>query len=214
MSGRIQQLKTEKNPQIVKCIFFTEALLFFILLSACSVNRNKRLSELDRDSIDFGVVITTESAYHSKILWFDSELEAAQEQELSYAALGSPFYVPVEDHGELFLIPQGLGNQKDTKKVIGVNKGSLEITEYPFQHIALNHMAAADDRVYAINTLNGVSCLEAWDKKINRVRRLSYQESIFIVYLPVIISYLSLICRRIQWIPTSILVQCTSIRAN
>lgn len=165
MSGRIQQLKTGKKPQIVKCIFFTEALLFFILLSACSVNRNKTLSELDRDSIDFGVVITTESAYHSKILWFDSELEAAQEQELSYAALGSPFYVPVEDHGELFLIPQGLGNQKDTKKVIGVNKGSLEITEYPFQHIALNHMAAADDRVYAINTLNGVSCLEAWDKK-------------------------------------------------
>lgn len=160
-----QKRKSDKKMTRSKVFFTSFSLLTLFFFTACGYLWDTPPSSLKRESIDFGLVITDEHKYDSRIWWFDSKLQTMQEQKLSYAALGSSFYSPAENRDELYLIPVGLGNQKDTKKVISVNKKTLQITEYPSQHINLIHMASIGEKVYSVSNLNGISYLEAWDKK-------------------------------------------------
>lgn len=155
----------QNKTKILLCFLFIVSLFF---INGCSKLKNS----VDRKKIDFGLVITTSQAYKSEILWFDSNFDSIQEQKLPYAMLGTPFYSPVADADKIYMIPEGLGNKKDTRKVISINKQSLDVEEYPFTNIALNHMASIGNNVYAINTLNGDSYLESYDvvsKKRNSV---------------------------------------------
>lgn len=161
------RVKTDiQNKAKILLCFLIIVSLFFI--NGCSKLKNS----VDRKKIDFGLVITTSQAYKSEILWFDLNFDSIQKQKLPYAMLGTPFYSPVADADKIYMIPEGLGNKKDTRKVISINKQSLDVEEYPFTNIALNHMASIGNNVYAINTLNGDSCLESYDvvsKKRNSV---------------------------------------------
>lgn len=146
-----------KRLKIVCCI-----LLGILLIIAC--NGNDKTGGVKLDSAVIGLVQTTGHDYKSKIMWFDDDLNEAGTTNLKYAALGSHFYSPVLDDGEQYLIPQGLGNRKDTKKVISINNENLDITEYPFTNVALNNMAVINYNVYAVNTLNAASYLEKYNK--------------------------------------------------
>lgn len=124
--------------------------------------------DMDTSRIYAGLVVTTAQKYESEILWMDSDFEWVDKQKLKYAMLGTSFYHPVKTDDKIYMIPAGLGNKKDTKKVISINRHSLEIEEYPFSNIALNQVTCLGDNVYTINTLNGDSCLEMYrisDKK-------------------------------------------------
>lgn len=155
-----------QNKMKILLCFLIGVSLFFI--NGCGKLKNS----VDREKVDFGLVITTSQYYKSEILWFDLNFESIQKQNLSYAMLGSSFYSPAVNGDKIYMIPEGIGNRKDTRKVISIDKKSLDVEEYPFTNIALNHMASIGNNVYAINTLNGDSYLESYDvvsKKRNSV---------------------------------------------
>ena len=133
-------------------------------------------------NVNLGLIITTATKYDSSILWFDSDLKLDHRQSLEYAMLGTPFYTPVENNNKLFVIPQGLIDKKDTRKVISIDKSTLAIEEYPFSNIGLNHMASIGDNVYAVNTLNGDSYLESYNTKTGKSKTViiekTYMETI------------------------------------
>lgn len=135
-----------------------------LFLCACAKNQ-KGVQQIERDKVNIGLVVTTSQDYDSKIMWFDSKLNLQNEQFLGYAMLGTPFDTPVENNGKLYMIPQGLVDRKDTKKVISIDKETLNIEEYPFSNIALNHMASLEDNVYAVNTLDGNSYIELYNTR-------------------------------------------------
>lgn len=110
-----------------------------------------------------GVVETSPNVYLSQVLWFDKDLNPLSSTQYSYAMLGSPFYSPIYQNGKIYLIPEGLGNQKDSKKVISFSQKDWHIEEYPFQNIGLNHIAVIDEFVYAVSTVNGLNSIERWD---------------------------------------------------
>lgn len=124
------------------------------------------------EEIKIGVIETTANEHKSCIHWYDENLNKISEQKLQYAMLGSPFHNPVYYNNEIYLIPQGLGNRKDSKKVISLNREDFNITEYPFNNIALNDIAVSEDYIYTINTLNGnthISKLSRRDSRLEEV---------------------------------------------
>lgn len=147
---------------IVKIIVLTLTLILF-LLSGC--NKNQTVNRVHKEDILLGVVETTSQEYKSYIHWFNDDLVLVEKQELKYAMLGSHFYKPVYEEEQVMLIPAGLGNTKDTKKVIGIDKSTFSIEEYPFDHIALNDIAASESKIYAVNTLNGDTYLSCYNKE-------------------------------------------------
>lgn len=137
-----------------KLIYMIGIMGCLIIMQGCqgSVNNTK---SLDIKKTKIGVVETTASDYKSSIHWYDNDLNLLLKQNLKYAMLGSAFHNPVYDNEEIYMIPQGLGNQKDSKKVISFNKNDFSITEFSFKNIALNDVAISGNYIYTINTLNG-----------------------------------------------------------
>lgn len=138
------------------------------LLFACISGCRKHIDDNDIKNISTGLVVTTAQKYNSEVMWLDSDFEWSHVQKLKYAMLGSPFYTPVKVGEKVYIIPEGLGDRKDSKIVISFDKKTLKIEEYPFSNIALNHMASIGENVYAINTLNGDSYLESYNKSTKR----------------------------------------------
>ena len=164
-----------KTSRIRRCQIIGILFLFSLLFGACGSENTK----IDRDKATIGLVVTTAQAYDSKILWFDADLENNQIQKLHYAMLGSHFAQPIVKNGKIFLIPQGLDDRKDTRKVISIDKKDLAIQEYPFSNIALNYAECIGENVYAINTLNGVSTLERYHTLSQQSQKFEREGEVF-----------------------------------
>lgn len=138
----------------MKRLIYIIGVIGLIFVNGCSYKVNG-LKNQTGDEIKIGVIETKATKYESYIHWYDKGLNKISEQKLKYAMLGSPFHNPVYLGDEIFLIPQGLGNRKDSKKIISINKRDFKIREYSFNNIALNDLAVNEDYIYTINTLNG-----------------------------------------------------------
>ena len=136
-------------------------------------------SKLTRNKVDFGVVFTSDNIYKTEILWLDKNIDNCQRRQYHYAALGTHFNQVVDDGKELYLIPEGIFNTKDTKKVVSFNKETLALSEYPFEHIALNCTAVINDNVYAVNTLNDINYIEKYNMKTKESSQYKQQGDYF-----------------------------------
>lgn len=141
-------------------------------ISGCSPKEVNNSKALESDKIKIGVVETRATEYRSSIHWYGRDLNKISEQKLDYAMLGSAFHNPVYYENNIFMIPQGLGNKKDSKKVISLDKNSFEITEYPFKNIALNDLAVCENYIYTINTLNGNTHITRLDVRNNESKEI------------------------------------------
>lgn len=137
-----------------KFIYLIAIVGILITTNGCD-NMEYNLKTLDMKQVKIGVVETTSSDYDSRIHWYDGDLNEVSQKNMKYAMLGSAFHNPVYYGDEIYMIPQGLGSKKDSKKVIGLNKNDFKITEFPFKNIALNDVAVSGDYIYTINTLSG-----------------------------------------------------------
>lgn len=136
-------------------------LLFACLFSGCT--NKKKVSKEVLDKAEIGLVTTVGYKYDSKIEWFDYGLNLLATDKFNYASLGSHFNSPVYQNGKVYLIPDGLGNERNGDKIISIDFSTLEVTEYPFSHSGLNHMAVIDNNVYTVNTLNDISYIERYN---------------------------------------------------
>lgn len=144
----------------MKKIISVFLIMFFLFnLTVCTNER----SENDINKINFGIIETTQSKYKSNIYWYDKELNLINTQKLKYADLGSRFYKPTYKDNFVYLIPTGIGNKKDSKLVIRINRDNLNVEEYSVDNISLNNVTVDDNYLFTINTLNA-------DTHISRVR--------------------------------------------
>lgn len=159
------------------------SLSLIVLLSACKKDSQSTVKEYNKPSI--GIIETKDTRYESCIHWYGFDGKKVGEMQLKYANLGSDFYSPQKIKDDVYLIPEGLGNQKDTKKVIRMNLKSLEIEEYPFSNIALNRTTVVGDRIYAVNTLNNDTYLEFYDRKSKKNRHIVRKNSHITSIIPI-----------------------------
>lgn len=154
-----------------KLAFITWVIGVLVIINGCSSKIDNTMN-LNSEEIKIGVVETTASEYKSNIHWYDKDLNKVSDQKLKYAMLGSSFHNSFYYDDEIFMIPQGLGNKKDSKKVISINKDDFKITEYPFNNIALNDLAVSKDYIYTINTLNGNTQISRLDKINHKMKEI------------------------------------------
>lgn len=137
-------------------------LLASLTLSGCGVS--KEISTEQRKHIDFGLVITTEQDRDSRILWFDKDLNLQQEQQYSYAKLGTHFTSPADVDNKLYVAVGDLMKKDDVHKVISIDKDSLTPKEYPTEKGGLNSISVMNNRIYAIS---GYGYFESVDMTTN-----------------------------------------------
>lgn len=147
-----------------------------LVIIGCNLDSTDNTSILQNSDVRIGVIETRSDEYMSTIHWYDGELNKIAEQDLKYAMLGSSFHNPVYFNDDIYLIPQGLGNRKDSKKVISINKNNFQVSEFPFENIALNDVAASGEYIYTINTLNGNTHILRLNKNDNKTKEVILEE--------------------------------------
>ncbi|MGJ0848713.1 hypothetical protein ACR77J_18750 [Tissierella praeacuta] len=161
-----------------RLVYIVGIIGVLVTINGCSPKLDKS-KFLGSEKAKIGIVETIATEYNSSIHWYDKDLNKVSEQKLKYAMLGSSFHNPVYYDNKVFMIPQGLGNKKDSKKVISLDKNNFEITEYSFNNIALNDVAVSEDYIYTINTLNGNTHISRLDKKNNEIKEIIVDKEYF-----------------------------------
>jgi len=154
-----------------KFIYIIGMVGILIIINGCS-HKAGSFKTLNIKQAKIGIVETTATDYESTIHWYDKELNKVSEKNMKYAMLGSAFHNPVYYDNEIYMIPQGLGNAKDSKKVISLNKNNFEIKEFPINNIALNDVAVSNDYIYTINTLSGNTHICRLNKSDNTLKEI------------------------------------------
>lgn len=136
-------------------------LAFTFLLSGCG--DKKKVSNEILNKAKIGLVTTVGYEYDSKIEWHDNELNLLATDKFHYASLGSHFNSPIYQNGKVYLIPDGLSNERNGTKIMSINFSNLEVEEYPFSHHGLNHIAVIGNDIYTVNTLDDISYIERYN---------------------------------------------------
>lgn len=131
-----------------------------------------------------GIIETSGSDETSRVVLFDEDLNRVSCFRLSEASLNSVFYDPVLDRGALYAIPQGYAQEKDARKVLGIDIRDGSTVDYPIDQPAMNSVAESERYVYACNTLDGVSFISRCDKETSQVISIKEDNS-YISYLVV-----------------------------
>ena len=147
-------MKAKTFPLVIALVF---SVLFLPGCSVCG------------DGPVIGIIETSGSEKTSRLALFDENLNKVLDYELEEASLNSIFYDPVIDDGILYVIPQGYAQEKNTKKIVGVNLQNGESEEYPIDRPAMNSVAKSEQFIFTCNTLDGVSSINRYDMKSGQV---------------------------------------------
>lgn len=147
-----------------KIFYITLILLALFFLNACSPKVDETIVLNNNEEIKIGVVKTTSTDYKSSISWYDKDLVKLSDQNLKYSMLGSSFNNPIYSGDEIYLLTEGLGNSRDAKKAISINKDKFQVKEYPVKNEAINSIAVSENYIYTINTLNSNTHIERVNK--------------------------------------------------
>lgn len=129
-------------------------------LVGCSSNHK---IDIETTDIALGIIETRGNEKKSRIIFFDKGMEEIGELPLNFATVGSIFSTPVVYDNRLYIIPQGIANRKDEKKVLEIDLTDLAIKQFTIEQIAMNSITVNDTSIYTCNNLNGVSYINRYD---------------------------------------------------
>lgn len=138
------------------------AVILIFHLTGCGILNTKGNIDLEKACIC--VVETRGYDAQSALVFYDESLEEVGVFPLYYATLGQIFYTPSVYNGELYIVPQGIADRKDEKKVLKVNLSSLNTEIYTIDQYAINSISVNDNFIYSANTLNGDSHISKCNK--------------------------------------------------
>ncbi|MBE6015245.1 MAG: hypothetical protein E7241_07750 [Lachnospiraceae bacterium] len=156
----------------VKCKALAVIAIFSIM--GCNSIDNKGAIDIGNASI----CVSETRGYQetSALVFYDMDLNEVGKKSYKYASFGEAFYTPEVYDNELYIVPQGIANRKDEKKVLRINLSSLCENIYNINQYAINSICVNEKYLYTCNTLNGNSCITRCDKKNNKVKEYIIEE--------------------------------------
>lgn len=83
-----------------------------------------------RNNYSISVIDTSSTTNKSQITFYDSNLTKKNIYKYNYAELGTHFYQPQYKNSNIYLVPRGIGNKHDEKKIISINKKQDRFMRY------------------------------------------------------------------------------------
>lgn len=152
----------------------TFIFIFLLLISGCSKEKDNSKT-IAMDNFLFGIIETTMVRERSKITYYDSDLNILNAQDYKYAELSSSFEMPGYSNDGIYLIPRGLAQKADEKKVVSLQIDSQSFTEFDVDRISIQYTTASLDFIYSTSNLNGISYITQTNKKTNEVREIEFE---------------------------------------
>lgn len=154
-------------PRRVICIIFV--CIIVLNSTGCQSNRYQK-------NFAVAVIETSSDKKDSTLKYYNTELELVYSQNMMYTSLGNIFYPPMEFDERIYLVPQGDSQKKDEKKILEIDLDNNQKNVYDIDALAINSVCANEEYIFACNTLNGISYINACDKKSKEVKTIKFPE--------------------------------------
>ena len=118
-----------------------------------------------RNNYSISVIDTSSTTNKSQITFYDSNLTKKNIYKYNYAELGTHFYQPQYKNSNIYLVPRGIGNKHDEKKIISINKKTRQVHEIYVNKNNIQCVSVSKRYLYTSSNLNMISYLTQYDMK-------------------------------------------------
>lgn len=160
-------------------IFFMVAMIGISLLSVCG---KKTKEEIFNGDYSVCVIESTQQKNKSILTFYDDALDKVQSTEYALGSMGSWFYPPKILDNYMYVVPQGIGNQKEKTIIFELNLQTGESRQYDMNQQAINGFCISDKYIFSVATWNNVSTITRYDKNSDKIDTLELPE-IFIEFM-------------------------------
>lgn len=145
-----------------------------LLCTACNENDNYSIAIIDTSSIN----------NISQITFYNRDLEVIKTCNYNYAELSSHFYQPQYLDSKVYLVPKGLGNKHNERKIISIDRKSKKVDEVSIDKNNIQCLSVGNRYLYTSSNLNMISYLTQYDIKNKTYNDISFENQ----YLSLIVS--------------------------
>ena len=122
------------------------------------------------------VIDTSSTTNKSQITFYDNNLIKKSIYKYNYAELGTHFYQPQYKNSNIYLVPRGIGNKHDEKKIISINKKTKQVHEIYVNKNNIQCVSVSKRYLYTSSNLNMISYLTQYDMKNKKYNDLSLND--------------------------------------
>jgi hypothetical protein len=138
-----------------------------------------KVEEKSNNDFDIAVIESTEQDNISNLTFYNKELEKTRTQEIKLGSMGSPMDIPRIYDKYMYVVPQGIGNQKELTVILEYDMETDKYKTYDMKQHVINSFAVNGKSIYSVNTVNDVSIISWFDKSSGNVKTIS-KKSIYI----------------------------------
>lgn len=113
--------------------------------------------------IHIGVVQSTQNDNIGYVSFYDKDLNFISEKKLPFGDMGDQTRVPYVSNNNFYIVPLGLGNQKDLKTIVKFDLNTGKYKTFSIKEPAVLMFTVYNNNVYTTNTLNFIGYITRCD---------------------------------------------------
>ena len=158
---------------IIGLIIMLIITVYFISFKQTKV---EKVEEGFNKNFDIGVIETTGQGNISNLTFYNKELKKTGTQEIKLGSMGSPMDIPRIYDKYMYVVPQGIGNQKELTVILEYDMETGKYRTYDMKQHAINSFVVNDKSIYTSNNINNESIISWFDKTSGNVKTLSKKD--------------------------------------
>jgi hypothetical protein len=164
---------------IIGLILMLILIVFFMFFNQTKVDKVDKVDNVNRveegfnKDFDIAVIESTEQDNISNLTFYNKELKKTGTQEIKLGSMGSPMDLPRIYDKYMYVVPQGIGNQKELTVILEYNMETGKYKTYDMKQHAINSFAVNDKSIYSVNDVNDESIISWFDKSSGNVKTIS-----------------------------------------
>lgn len=138
----------------------------------------KQSKDIDNFKEDFHIAVieTTEQDNDSYITFYNKDLKKIGSQNIKMGSMGSYFDLPRIYGSNMYVIPKGIGSEKDLTVIMEYNLETGKYKTYNIGQPGMNSFAVNDNAIYTVNTLNYNSIISRYDIASGNLRTITIEQ--------------------------------------
>lgn len=147
-------------------------LLIFLLINMKKSKENESFNK----NFNIAVIETTEQINESYLTFYNKDFKKNASQKIQLGSMGSSFDLPRIYDKNMYVIPKGIGNEKDLTVIMEYNMETGKYKTYDIKQHNMNSFSVNDKSIYTVNTLNYNSIISCYDKSSENIKKITIEK--------------------------------------
>ena len=152
-------------------LIITIAIILTMSLSACTGSDKRNEKSYTTDYM-LGIIESTDQVNRSVISLYDNSLKLSGDVHFRLGSMGDSFFPPQVVNGKMYVVPQGIGNQKEKTIVLEMDLRTGKSRELEIGINAAESFFVTDKYLFASSTVNAKTVISRVSLKTEELKKV------------------------------------------